>query len=164
MRALSTSGGSVVSEQVGDRPVARRRRGTSPSIADVARVAGVSAQTVSRVSTDYAGVRPETRERVLAAMREVGYVPNSAARALKTGSFRTIGVVAHQLARTGESSTVEAVVDAARGRGLGVTVVDVQTPTSQEVSAAVAGLAWVAIDGLVIVRAERRSPAAVQVE
>src|SRR5699024_12833527 len=91
-------------------------------------------------------------------MREVGYVPNSAARALKSGSFRTIGVVAHQLARTGESSTVEAVVEAARQRGLGVTLVDVQSPTSQEVSAAGARMASVAIDGLVIIRAESISP------
>jgi len=148
----------VVSDEVRERAVPRRRRSTSPSIADVAAVAGVSAQTVSRVSTDYAGVRPATRKRVLAAMREVGYVPNSAARALKSGSFRTIGVVAHQLARTGESSTVEAVVEAARQRGLGVTLVDVQSPTSQEVSAAVASMASVAIDGLVIIRAESISP------
>src|SRR5690625_7608867 len=91
-------------------------------------------------------------------MREVGYVPNSAARALKSGSFRTIGVVAHQLARTGESSSVEAVVEAARQRGLGVTLVDVQSPTSRAVSAAVASMASVAIDGVVIIPAESISP------
>ena len=126
----------------------------APSIADVAKVAGVSAQTVSRVSTGYQGVRPATRERVLNAMRTVGYVPNSAARALKHGSFRTIGVVAHQLARTGESSTIEAVVDSAQRQGFGVSLVDISSPTSADVSAAAAGLASRAIDGLVIIRAE----------
>ncbi|MCM3659515.1 LacI family DNA-binding transcriptional regulator [Georgenia satyanarayanai] len=134
------------------------RRRAAPSIADVAAVAGVSAQTVSRVSTGYTGVRPETRDRVLAAMEQVGYVPNSAARALKHGAFRTIGLIAHQLARTGESSTVDAVVDAARQEGYGVTLVDVRSPTSHDVTAAVAGLAHMAIDGLIIIRAELATP------
>src|SRR5699024_1462350 len=111
----SEEGGQDTTRSRTPRPEAaqpRRRSGrtggsgrASPSIADVAEVAGVSAQTVSRVSTDFAGVRPATRARVQEAMRQVGYVPNSAARALKRGSFRTIGIVAHQLARTGESST-----------------------------------------------------------
>lgn len=140
------------------RALAGRRRRSAPSIADVATVAGVSAQTVSRVSTGYAGVRPETRDRVLAAMEQIGYVPNSAARALKHGTFRTIGVIAHQLARTGESSTVDAVVDAARQEGYGVTLVDVRTPTPRDVSEAVAGLAHMAIDGLIIIRAELATP------
>src|SRR5699024_10096293 len=99
-----------------------------------------------------------TRAGVQEAMRQVGYVPNSAARALKRGSFRTIGIVAHQLARTGESSTVEAVVESARRRRLGITLVDVQSPTTQEVNAAAAGLAPRSVDGLNIIRAESVSP------
>lgn len=55
-------------------------------MADVARLAGVSAQTVSRVSNGYPGVTEETRRQVRAAMRELGYRPNSAARALKRES------------------------------------------------------------------------------
>ncbi|MGA6227151.1 LacI family DNA-binding transcriptional regulator, partial [Streptomyces umbrinus] len=54
------------------------RRTQSASMADVARLAGVSSQTVSRVSNGYAGVNEETRQQVLAAMRELGYRPNSA--------------------------------------------------------------------------------------
>lgn len=129
-----------------------------PSIADVAAHAGVSAQTVSRVSTGFAGVRPSTRDRVLASMRALGYVPNSAARALKHGAFRTIGVVAHKLARIGESGTVEAVVAAAQRKGFGVSLVDISAPTPDDVSAAVAGLASRSIDGLVIIRAESIDP------
>ena len=70
---------------------AGRRRG--PSMADVARLAGVSGQTVSRVSNGRTNVDAETRARVLAAMEELGYRPNSAARALRTGRFRSLGVV-----------------------------------------------------------------------
>ncbi len=52
---------------------------------DVAKLAGVSHQTVSRVINGSPQVRPATRERVLAAMAELDYRPNSAARALVTG-------------------------------------------------------------------------------
>jgi DNA-binding LacI/PurR family transcriptional regulator len=62
-----------------------RRR---PAMHDVARVAGVSHQTVSRVLNAHPSVRPGTRERVLAAIEELGYRPNSAARALVTGGSR----------------------------------------------------------------------------
>ncbi|WP_298461151.1 LacI family DNA-binding transcriptional regulator [uncultured Cellulomonas sp.] len=128
-------------------------------MADVAALAGVSGQTVSRVSTGADSVRPETRRRVLAAMTELGYSPNTAARALRYGSFRTIGVIAHRLARTGESRTVEAVVDAARAEGYTVSLVDVRSPSSDDVSAAAAQLSHQAIDGLVIIRAETATPA-----
>ncbi|WP_423463460.1 LacI family DNA-binding transcriptional regulator [Promicromonospora sp. MS192] len=132
--------------------------GRSPSLADVAELAGVSTQTVSRVSMGLDNVRPATRDRVLAAMAQLGYAPNTAARALRYGSFRTIGMIAHRLARTGESRTVEAVVEAARAQGYTVTLVDVESPSSQDVAAAVTRLSHQAIDGLVIVRAETATP------
>jgi len=128
-------------------------------MADVAARAGVSSQTVSRVSTGAENVRPETRSRVLAAMADLGYSPNSAARALRYGSFGTIGMIAHRLARTGESRTVEAVVEAARDEGYTVSLVDVHSPSSDDVRAAVARLSHQAIDGLVIIRAETATPA-----
>jgi len=129
-------------------------------MADVAALAGVSGQTVSRVSTGADSVRPETRRRVLAAMEQLGYSPNTAARALRYGSFGTIGLIAHRLARTGESRTVEAVVEAARAEGYTVSLLDVKSPSSDDVSAAAARLSNQAIDGLVIIRAETATPAA----
>ncbi|WP_026931069.1 LacI family DNA-binding transcriptional regulator [Glycomyces tenuis] len=129
-----------------------------PSMGDVAALAGVSSQTVSRVSMGATNVRPATRDRVLAAMSELGYSPNSAARALRYGAFRTIGIIAHQLSRTGESRTVEAVVEAAQREGHTVTVVDVESPVSTEVSEAAARLSQQSIDGLVIIRAETVTP------
>lgn len=139
-------------------PTAADRGRPDPSIADVALLAGVSAQTVSRVSTGAEHVRPATRERVLAAMDELGYSPNHAARALRYGSFGTIGLIAHRLARTGESRTVEAVVEAARAEGYTVSLVDVQSPGSDDVTAAVSRLSHQSIDGLVIIRAETATP------
>ncbi|MDE2596569.1 MAG: LacI family DNA-binding transcriptional regulator [Sphingomonadales bacterium] len=62
-----------------------RRSGRGPTVADVARLAGVSPMTVSRVVNAEARVTPKTRERVEAAIAELGYVPNLAARSLAGG-------------------------------------------------------------------------------
>ncbi len=91
-------------------------------MADVARHAGVSPQTVSRVSNGYPGVVEATREVVLAAMRELGYRPNSAARALKSGEFRSIGVIMSTLATTGTMRTLEGITVAALEQGYAVTL------------------------------------------
>ena len=136
----------------------RGRRKVGPSIGDVAKFAGVSAQTVSRVSTGADNVRPNTRQRVLDAMEQLGYVPNNAARALRNGSFGTLGVIAHRLARTGESRSVDAVVEAARAAGYTITLVDLEHPSSTDVTEAVQKLRHQSIDGLIIIRAEPASP------
>jgi DNA-binding LacI/PurR family transcriptional regulator len=62
-------------------------------MADVARLAGVSHQTVSRVLNEHPNVRPLTREKVLAAIRELAYRPNAAARTLVTRRTHTLGVI-----------------------------------------------------------------------
>jgi DNA-binding LacI/PurR family transcriptional regulator len=69
------------------------------TIAEVAQEAGVGVATVSRVLNGSPSVREETRERVLAAIKRLGYVPNTAARALSTGRTGTIGVIAPFLTR-----------------------------------------------------------------
>ncbi|SEJ62908.1 transcriptional regulator, LacI family [Demequina mangrovi] len=121
---------------------------------DVARLAGVSGQTVSRVANGSSHVSAGTRRRVLDAMDAVGYTPNTAARALRSGSFDTLGVIAHRLARTGESRIVEAVVQAARDAGHTVTLLDIDSTEHEDVSEAASRLSHQAIDGLIIIRAE----------
>lgn len=133
-----------------------------PSIADVAKLAGVSGQTVSRVANGSENVSVPTRERVLEAMDLLDYAPNTAARALRNGSFKTIGIVAHHLSRSGESMTIDAVVESARTYGYTVSLIDVETPSSQDVTAAAHRLSNQAIDGLVIIRAENATPASLQ--
>lgn len=132
--------------------------GRAPSIADVARIAGVSTQTVSRVSTGAPHVRPATRALVEEAMDAVGYTPNAAARALRSGSFQTLGVIVHQISRTGESRTVEAIVEAARRSGYTVSLVDVERATDTALRAAVSRLEQQLIDGLIVVRHEATTP------
>ncbi|MCI1944928.1 LacI family DNA-binding transcriptional regulator [Clostridium luticellarii] len=63
------------------------------SIKDVAREAGVSIATVSRVLNDVDVVNEETKKRVLAAIKELGYRPNIVARSLKTQKTRTVGII-----------------------------------------------------------------------
>ena len=69
-----------------------------PGIKDVAAQSGVSIKTVSRVVNGEPSVHPETRSRVLEAIDRLGYVPNTAARSLKSGTGGAIGVP-HRLAR-----------------------------------------------------------------
>ncbi|MDQ4215516.1 LacI family DNA-binding transcriptional regulator [Microbacterium capsulatum] len=92
-------------------------------MAMVAARAGVSGQTVSRVVNDSPRVDPGTRARVEAAMAELGYRPHLAARALRTGRSRTIGVVAQTLATVGNSALLQAVAEAAETRGYALAVV-----------------------------------------
>ncbi|WP_396654466.1 LacI family DNA-binding transcriptional regulator, partial [Microbacterium sp.] len=91
-------------------------------MAMVAQRAGVSGQTVSRVANGSPRVDPETRARVEQAMAELGYRPNRAARALRTGRSQTLGLVAQTLATVGNSRMLQAVADAAASRGYALTV------------------------------------------
>ncbi|WP_199513914.1 LacI family DNA-binding transcriptional regulator [Nucisporomicrobium flavum] len=120
-------------------------------MADVARLAGVSSQTVSRVSTGHPGVVESTRQVVLDAMRELGYRPNSAARALKLGEFRTIGVILFTLATTGNSRTVEAIATQAALEGYAITLIPVAAPTQDGVLGAFTRLGELAVDGVIVI-------------
>lgn len=117
-------------------------------------MAGVSAQTVSRVSTGATNVRESTRARVLAAMVELGYVPNRAARALRSGSFGALGLITQRLERTGDARTTAAVVAAAQAHGYATTFLEVRNPDEgTELRAAGDRLSHMSIDGLIIIRA-----------
>jgi DNA-binding LacI/PurR family transcriptional regulator len=117
---------------------------------DVAREAGVSGQTVSRVVNGRLNVDGATRERVLEAMRRVGYRPNSAARALRNGQFRSIGVIMSALSTFGNSRTLDAIASAAVARGYSITLMPVGQPTQGEVTGAFSKLNESAVDGVVI--------------
>lgn len=71
----------------------RRQRGSAPTISDVARHAGVSPMTVSRVINGESNVRARTRESVNAAIEALGYTPNRAARSLAGANQINIGLL-----------------------------------------------------------------------
>jgi DNA-binding LacI/PurR family transcriptional regulator len=115
---------------------------------DVAEIAGVSAQTVSRVVNGSPRVDPATRARVEAAMASSGYRIHRAARALRTGRTGTIGAVVATLATAGNSLMLEAVTDAASARGYDVALV---ATGDEPVAAAFERLRDQGVDGVVVV-------------
>jgi len=105
-----------------------------PVIADVARVAGVSVPTVSRVLNGSVPVSAERRERVLAAVKELGFRPNGAARALANRGQPMIAVFAGNTTRYGYASTIQGIEEAARQAGymVVISVVEQATPATVE--------------------------------
>ena len=89
---------------------------------DVARLAGVSIKTVSNVVHEYPHVRPQTRERVLSAIRELAYRPNLSARGLRAGRTGVIGLAVPELRENYFAELADAVIRAADRRGLSVLI------------------------------------------
>lgn len=123
---------------------------TAPSMMDVARHAGVSPQTVSRVSNGYPGVLKPTRDKVLASMAALKYRPNSAARALKRGSFESIGVLLSGLETTGNVSTLNGIVGSAAEQGYSLTLMSLGTFSDRTLQSAFARLNESAIDAAIL--------------
>ncbi len=117
---------------------------------DVARHAGVSAQTVSRVANGTGTVIASTRDRVIRSMNALGYRPNSAARALKLGSFRTIGVLTHTLSTLGDVRTIEAIALSAAEEGYATTLIPVHATSLADVDRLFSRLQELAVDALII--------------
>ncbi|WP_439255106.1 LacI family DNA-binding transcriptional regulator [Microbacterium sp. A94] len=89
---------------------------------DVARLASVSIKTVSNVINDHPHVRPDTRDRVLAAIAELDYRPNLSARGLRSGRTGVIGLAVPALRENYFAELADAIIRAADARGLGVVV------------------------------------------
>ncbi len=122
-----------------------------PSIADVASFAGVSHQTVSRVLNDKPSVGELTRARVLAAIDQLGYRPNTAARALASGRSKTLGVVTLDSSLYGPVSTLYGFQQAAQQHGYFVSVVAVHSIDRQSVGDAVRWLTGQSVEGLAVI-------------
>ncbi|WP_216587454.1 LacI family DNA-binding transcriptional regulator [Streptomyces brasiliscabiei] len=126
-------------------------RPRQPSMADVARVAGVSAQTVSRALRGSPNVDPETRRRVLAAVEQVGYRFNSAARALSSGRSHTIGLVLLASGGYYSRSAVTAGVESAAGAaGYAVSIATIAALDTGLMEQSLSKLADQGVDGFVI--------------
>jgi len=107
-------------------------RRKAPTLYDVARVAGVSHQTVSQVVKSGPNVKPETRRRVEAAIAQLNYTPNMAARTLATAKSHRIGALFFdRYDEVGPTRTMQAAVDHARDAGFVVDIVgfDPRSPT-----------------------------------
>jgi len=90
------------------------------SIRDVAAVAGVSYQTVSRVINGHPSVRKSTRDLVRAAIDDLGFRPNRAARALAGGPVQSVTVLTADTTRYGYRAGLQGIEEAARAAGFSV--------------------------------------------
>src|SRR4051812_47042621 len=118
---------------------------------DVAKLAGVSYQTVSRVINGSEHVRAETRERVVAAMRMLDYRPNSVARALATGRSKTVGVVTFDTTLYGPASTLFGLERAAHESGYFVSIVSLLALDREAVHGAVESLRSQGVEGILVI-------------
>ncbi|MFE1923824.1 LacI family DNA-binding transcriptional regulator [Streptomyces asoensis] len=122
----------------------------APRSVDVARLAGVSQKTVSRVFNDEQYVSADVRRRVLEAAEELGYRRNNAARALASGRTRSIGVVTLGTALYGPASLLMGVERALRDTGYALRVVNTVEGDPAGIAGAVDSLLDQGVDGIVI--------------
>jgi DNA-binding LacI/PurR family transcriptional regulator len=118
---------------------------------DVARLAGVSHQTVSRVLNEHKNVSEQTRLKVRAAIAELGYRPDRAARALVTGTSQVIGVVTQNSSLYGPASMLAAFEEAAQATGFVVNVGSVRNLDERSISDAVERHLDQRVAGLVVI-------------
>lgn len=120
-----------------DAPVSTETRmRAAPTIVDVARAANVSVPTVSRVLTGSTPVSAERRDRVHRAIRELGYHPNGAARALVRGHQSIVAVLTSNTTGRGQSNIIKGIEEAARADGF-LVVIMVLTGDDGEIDDAV---------------------------
>ena len=124
--------------------------GRQPVMADVARAAGVSQKTVSRVVNDAPNVRESVRTRVHEAIRELGYRPNPAARALVSRRTRVIGIIMPGTALYGPSAQLFGLERAARDVGYSVLIASTADGSRADVEEAVTRLLDVGVDGIAV--------------
>lgn len=132
----------------------------APTMADVAQVAGVSHQTVSRVLSNHPNVRESTRSEVQRAIEQLGYRRNSSARALVTRRTLTLGVVACNPTLFGPASTLFGLEEAARDEGYMVSAVTLRQFTSRALEEAIEHLSDWGVEGIVVIVPHRAAVAA----
>jgi len=129
---------------------AARRTATGVTIADVARSAGVSAMTVSRVMRGDRNVTEPTRLTVLTAIRELNYTPNIAARALAGADHLSIGVIYGNPSAAYLSEFLVGLLDESAGRGAALNLVKCEAPDQVAERAAVERLLQSGVTGVVL--------------
>nr|WP_229940397.1 LacI family DNA-binding transcriptional regulator [Plantibacter cousiniae] len=125
------------------------------TIFDVARLAGVSHQTVSRVLNDLPNVRPATRQRVEQAITQLRYTPSQAARSLVTRRSRTIGLITTGGPDYGPSSTALGFNEAARDARYAVSMASMLESDPASLRQAVELLLRQNVEAIVLIAAHR---------
>jgi DNA-binding LacI/PurR family transcriptional regulator len=127
------------------------QNGRKPVIADVARLAGVSVPTVSRVLTGHIPVSEERRQRVLDAIEQLQYRPSSLARALKSGERRMIAILTSSTELYGYMRTIAGVERAAQEVGYSVVISTVKSANPDDAAAALAPVLEQQVAGAIVI-------------
>jgi DNA-binding LacI/PurR family transcriptional regulator len=130
-----------------------------PLLTDVARLAGVSHQTVSRVLNDHPNVSPQTRASVTAAIRRLGYRPNAAARMLASGRANTLGVISFDTTLFGPASMLYGIERAAHP-AYSVAVASLESIGSESLLEAVDRFLGQGVAGIIVIAPETSAVAA----
>ena len=124
--------------------------GRPVSMAEVARAAGVSQQTVSRVVNGHANVSEQTRARVLSAIRELGFRPNFAGKSLRSGRYNSLGLCLYNVDQFGNLATVKGILSAAGEMGYAVTTLEMDDRVPLSLGEATRRMMALPIDALII--------------
>jgi DNA-binding LacI/PurR family transcriptional regulator len=127
-----------------DRPVLK-----APTLYDVAKVAGVSHQTVSRVVKGHTNIGPEIRERVDAAIIQLNYKPNLLARSLATSRSHRIGALVYELLESGPSKVMESASKRAREAGYLLDIVSLDPEDDGGIAQAISLINQTELAGLI---------------
>jgi DNA-binding LacI/PurR family transcriptional regulator len=133
-----------------------------PNIYDVARLAGVSHQTVSRVINKAEYIKDDTRSKVQSAMQELGYVPNAAARALVTSKSKIVGILVSDIVYHGPAGMMHAMEKEARRGGFFAISASVDPLDSGSIAQGIEHLRRLGIEGLVVITPQSDSVQAVE--
>jgi DNA-binding LacI/PurR family transcriptional regulator len=134
----------------------------APAMTDVAKLADVSVPTVSRVLTGSVPVSPARRERVLAAIDQLNYRPNGAARALIKGHQSVIAVLAGATTRYGYALTIQGIEEAARLAGFIVMITVIESEQPDVVKEAIDHALANPVSGVIVLKFDPAGIAAVR--
>jgi LacI family transcriptional regulator len=108
-----------------------------PTIYDVARLAGVSHQTVSRLLKGDSGIKPANRERVLQALAELDYRPNLTARSLATSRSHRVVALTQEITQVGPGKVAQGASEEARAHGYVLVIIALDVGDRANIEAAV---------------------------
>src|SRR5829696_7037190 len=126
-----------------------RQRTVRATIKEVASVAGVSTQTVSRVINERPDVSPETRRRVQEVIKELSYQPSALARSLISQRSYTLGVVTAGLRYIGPSRTLSGITSAAEEFGYSVLLKELPNFDAEDTTPIFKGFLSQHVDGII---------------
>jgi DNA-binding LacI/PurR family transcriptional regulator len=138
------------------------RDGRALSIRDIARLAGVSRQTVSRVLNGERYIKASTEAQVRKVIDEHSWRPNSAARALATSRFKVIGLLVSARSQYGPFSAAAAVDEAARARGYAIITATLAHEDDASIAEALDTFLAHGVDGVVLIAPQQRAHEALQ--